>query len=104
MLPAALDPDTFVVIMVLVLLVLSVLVVWLIGRGLSAWRDGLAGVDEGLLARERGARAEESDEDLREEVRALVIADNERRRRRGEPALEVEAEVDRRLRELGVWT
>jgi hypothetical protein len=41
------------------------------------------------------------DEALREEVRQLVIARNERRARRGEPPLDVEAEVDRQLEELG---
>jgi hypothetical protein len=34
-------------------------------------------------------------------VRSLVIARNERRARRGEPPLDVEAEVARQLRELG---
>lgn len=37
---------------------------------------------------------------LREEIRQIVVANNERRQRRGEPPLEVEAEVERRLREL----
>jgi len=41
------------------------------------------------------------DEALREEVRQLVEASNERRRRRGEEPLEVEAEVERQLREFG---
>jgi hypothetical protein len=41
-------------------------------------------------------------EALRDEVRQLVIARNERRVRRGEePVEDVEAEVDRQLRELG---
>ena len=39
--------------------------------------------------------------ELREEVRQFVIARNERRLRRGEEPLDVEAEVDRQLRELG---
>jgi hypothetical protein len=43
-----------------------------------------------------------ADEALRDEVRQLVIARNERRVRRGEePVEDVEAEVDRQLRELG---
>jgi hypothetical protein len=37
------------------------------------------------------------DPGLRAEVRDLVLAANERRARAGEPALEVEAETDRRL-------
>ena len=36
---AALDPDAFVVVLVLALLVVCVLVIWLMGRGLSSWRD-----------------------------------------------------------------
>lgn len=38
-----------------------------------------------------------SDDDLREEVRQIVIAANERRARLGKPPLDVEAEVVRRL-------
>jgi hypothetical protein len=41
------------------------------------------------------------DEALREEVRQLVISRNDRRAGRGEPPLDVEAEVDRQLRDLG---
>ena len=37
---------------------------------------------------------------LREEVRQLVVARNERRLRRGEEPLDVEAEIERQLREL----
>ncbi len=37
---------------------------------------------------------------LREEIRQIVVANNERRERRGEEPLAVEAEVERRLREL----
>jgi hypothetical protein len=36
---------------------------------------------------------------VRDEVRQLVVANNERRERRGEAPLDVEAEVERRLRE-----
>ena len=49
-----------------------------------------------LLKPRRGEDAE-----LREEVRQLVIARNERRVRRGEEPLDVETEVDRQLRDLG---
>jgi hypothetical protein len=44
--------------------------------------------------------AEQQDAALREEVRQLVVARNERRANRGEPPLDVEAEVDRQLRDL----
>ena len=40
------------------------------------------------------------DEELRAEVRALVIARNERRARRGEEPLDVEEETDRQLADL----
>jgi len=40
--------------------------------------------------------------EAREEVRQLVVAGNERRMRRGEEPLDVESEVDRRLRDFEV--
>jgi len=40
------------------------------------------------------------DPELREEIRTLVEATNARRAARGEPPLDVEAEIDRRLRDL----
>ena len=43
------------------------------------------------------ATGAEVDEELREEVRRLVIAGNERRLRRGEAPLDVEAETERQL-------
>lgn len=53
-----------------------------------------------------GAGGGESGEDpemrqIREEIRQLIEANNERRERRGEAPLDVEEEVERRLRE---WT
>ncbi|MEA2405798.1 MAG: hypothetical protein QOE08_2445, partial [Thermoleophilaceae bacterium] len=42
-----------------------------------------------------------ADEGLREEVRQLVVARNERRARRGQEPLDVEGEVERQLRDLG---
>ena len=42
-----------------------------------------------------------ADPGLREEVRQLVIARNERRLRQGKEPLDVEAEIERQLRELG---
>lgn len=41
------------------------------------------------------------DPGLRAEVRDLVIASNERRARRGQPLLDVDAEIERRLRDAG---
>ena len=41
------------------------------------------------------------DEALRDEIRQLVVARNHRRARRGQPPLDVEAEVARQLGELG---
>jgi hypothetical protein len=46
-----------------------------------------------------GPPSEESG--LRAEVRQLVVANNERRARRGEDPLDVESEVDRRMEEWG---
>lgn len=40
-----------------------------------------------------------TEDPVRQEIRQLVIANNERRKRRGEDPLDVESEVDRRLRE-----
>jgi hypothetical protein len=50
-----------------------------------------------LQAEERG---DDPDEELRAEVRALVIARNERRARHGEEPLDVEAETERQLSDL----
>jgi hypothetical protein len=52
----------------------------------------------GLTMDSAGAPADAA---LREEVRQLVVAGNERRMRRGREPLDVEAEVDRQLRDLG---
>ena len=41
-----------------------------------------------------------ADRELREEVRQLVVARNERRVRQGKDELDVEAEIDRQLAEL----
>ena len=54
------------------------------GRGEAAAADEAAGGDPGSV---------------RSEIRQLVVANNERRERRGEAPLDVEAEVERRLRE-----
>jgi hypothetical protein len=48
-----------------------------------------------------GGGESNADPALREEVRQLVVARNERRARQGKPPLDVEAEVERELRDLG---
>jgi hypothetical protein len=53
-----------------------------------------------LTPAESDAVPDEHDE-IRSEIRQLVVANNERRERRGEEPLDVETEVDRRLRD---WT
>ena len=44
--------------------------------------------------------ASATDAALREEVRQLVVARNERRQRQGKEPLDVEREIERQLREL----
>jgi hypothetical protein len=69
---------------------------------------GQAGIDveaevSRLLALDPGSETDDTgrhDAALREEVRQLVVARNERRLARGQPPLEVEAEIDRQLKEL----
>ena len=53
------------------------------------------------LAALTSAPAAGADPALREEVRQLVIARNGRRLRQGKEVLDVEAEVERQLRDLG---
>jgi hypothetical protein len=48
-----------------------------------------------------GTDAGPAESGLRAEVRQLVVANNERRARRGEEPLDVESEVDRRMKEWG---
>jgi hypothetical protein len=59
---------------------------------------------EAEVARLLALEAEDSgggrDQELRAEIRALVVAGNERRARRGEQPLDVEAETDRQLADL----
>jgi hypothetical protein len=52
------------------------------------------------LAARRGSAPTPVDDDLRAEVRALVEARNARRVARGDPPLDVDSEVERRLAEL----
>lgn len=46
-------------------------------------------------------RPASADAALREEVRGLVLARNRRREAKGQPPLDVEAEIDRQLRDAG---
>ncbi|HEU4735730.1 MAG TPA: hypothetical protein VFS48_01730 [Solirubrobacterales bacterium] len=60
-------------------------------------------LDTELSGKKKGKR--NLDEKLRSEVRALVIARNERRMRRGEEPLDVEAEVERQVADfIGLGT
>ena len=76
---------------------IAVAVLAVVVSGLSYIGSG--GIYRGLGG--PGVTLEEPNADLREEVRQLVVAGNERRLRRGEEPLDIEGEVDRRLRELG---
>jgi hypothetical protein len=55
---------------------------------------------EKLLSSEPSGPRLGADRALREEVRQLVVARNERRERQGKKPLNVEKEIDRQLREL----
>lgn len=65
--------------------------------------DRLLGVktDDGRSEMDRAEKPAGQDQGVRQEIRQLVVANNERRERRGEPPLDVDTEVDRRLAE---WT
>ncbi len=57
-------------------------------------------IDVGVeLARMRELMSGTADPELRAEVRDMVIASNERRARRGQPLLDVDEEIERRLRD-----
>ena len=71
-------------------------------RGVARGREALD-VDaeiEKLLAAESGTGSLGGDPALREEVRQLVVARNERRQRQGKDPLDVDKEIERQLREL----
>jgi hypothetical protein len=55
---------------------------------------------ERLVASEGGGLGLRGDKALREEIRQLVVARNERRQRQGKKPLDVEQEIERQLREL----
>ena len=48
-----------------------------------------------------GSDAQPEESGLRAEVKQLVVANNERRERRGEEPLDIESEVERRMKEWG---
>jgi uncharacterized protein HemX len=82
-----------------VLIVLAVLAA--LGAAASYWRSGDMYRDigrENELLREQPPTGEVT---LRDEVRQHVVARNERRMRQGKEPLDVEAEVERQLRDLG---
>jgi len=60
-----------------------------------------AAPDSGDSREAAGPDAQTGDSGLRAEVRQLVVANNERRERRGEDPLDVETEVERRMKEWG---
>ncbi|MGH2953433.1 MAG: hypothetical protein ACRDK9_05340 [Solirubrobacterales bacterium] len=95
---AALDPALVVVIVTIAVIVASGLVFVGVSGALRGWRDHLAGLDD--MDSERSGASATEEPGLREEVRQHVVAANRRRLRRGEPPLDVEQEVERRLREL----
>jgi len=68
-----------------------------VARLASAGADGVGGGITGPA----GTAAPTVDPALRAEIRDLVVARNARRVRAGKPPLDVDAEVERRIRELG---
>ena len=83
------DAGLVIAVVVVAVTIASALVYAGIGRSLAQWRTRASAPLSGT----------EREGDLREEVRSLVIASNERRVRRGEEPLDVDAEVERRLRD-----
>jgi hypothetical protein len=103
--------DALPIVIVAVVAVAAVIGVVLAARGKGIYDDIRAGDltprPEPAHLREEDLRQLEAvlgrrapDDDLRAEVRALVEARNARRAARGEPPLDVEAEVERRLSDL----
>ena len=103
--------DALPIVIVAVVAVAAVVGVVLLARGKGVYDDIRAGdfvqrpdppalrdADIAQMQAVLGRRA--PDDDLRAEVRALVEARNVRRVARGEPPLDVDAEVERRLSEL----
>jgi peptidoglycan/LPS O-acetylase OafA/YrhL len=91
-LTAEVDPALVIVVVVVAVTVASVLVYRGIGPPLDRWRERAGEPVAGRAP----------DGNLREEIRSLVVANNERRARRGEEPLDVDVEVERRMRELDI--
>jgi hypothetical protein len=102
--------DALPIVIVAVVGIGAVVAVFLLGRGKGVYDDIRAGdVRPGAepahlrdedLRQLRAVLGRDVDDDLRAEVRALVEARNARRAARGDPPLDVESEVERRLAEL----
>jgi hypothetical protein len=103
--------DALPIVIVAVVGVAAVIGLVLLARGKGVYDDIRAGDlasrpepahlrDEDLRQLEAVLGREAPDDDLRAEVRTLVEARNARRAARGEPPLDVDAEVERRLSEL----
>jgi hypothetical protein len=82
-----------------------VCVLGIVAAAISYWGSGKIysglGRTGGLSMDDDVGRPAASEPGLRDEVRQLVQARNERRQRQGKAPLDVEAEVDRELRDLG---
>ncbi len=94
-LPMALSSGTVLVLITLLVLPIAAIA---FARSGPAWKS----IGKGPLSLEetepgREPPAAEGEEALRVEIRQLVLADNERRARRGEAPLDVAAETRRRL-------
>jgi hypothetical protein len=103
--------DALPIVIVAVVAVAALVAVLTLARGKGVYDDIRAGDlrpgaepahlrDEDLRQLRATLGREVADDDLRAEVRALVEARNARRAARGEPPLDVESEVERRLAEL----
>ena len=72
-----------------------------VAAALSYWRSGEVYRDIGRESELLKQAPPTGEVTLRDEVRQLVVARNERLLRQGKEPLDVEAEVERQLRELG---
>ena len=84
---------------VIVVAIVAVLVAAVSYRGTGRIYSGLG--REGGLEMTREPASPTSGPEVQEEIRQMLEAKSRRREARGEPPLDVEAEVDRQLRELG---
>ena len=85
-----------------VIIVVSIVAVLI--AAVSYWGSGRVygsiGDSDLVMRRETATSAPDSAE-AREEIRQMLMARNERRRRQGKEPLDVDAEVERQLRALG---